>query len=81
MRPGFGKILNRIQIYPAHALSRVFSLSIESFRMPHALPTDSWLDGLMGIMQKTVKMAKNTGLDQFQRQKAGTRSQMFQSGT
>ena len=57
-RPDFGKILNRIQIYPAHALSRVFSLSIESFRMPHALLTDTVLGGLMSIEPKRRKTAK-----------------------
>ena len=58
-RPGFGKFLNRIQIDPAHALSCVFSLSIELFRETDALLPDTLDCGLMGMMRKTVKMAKN----------------------
>ena len=58
-----------------------FLLTIQILRETNALLTDTWVGGLMWMMQKTVKMAKNTGLDQFQRQKAGLRSQIFQNGT
>ena len=57
-RPVFGKILNQIQIYPAHALSRVFSVTIEIFRETNALLTDTLIGGLMGMMRKTVKWPK-----------------------
>ena len=80
-RPGFGKFLNRIQIDPAHALSRVFSLSIELFRETHALLTDTLLGGLIKMMVNRRKTAKNHRIEQFQRQKTGLRTSNNSYGT
>ena len=64
--PAFGKILNRIQIYPAHTLSHTFSLSIEIFRRTRALLTDNFHCVLMSMMVNRRKTAKKDGLEQFQ---------------
>ena len=49
-------------------------LTNEIFRETDALLTDTWVGGLMSMMVNRRKMAKKDGLEQFQRQKAGSRS-------
>ena len=63
MPPVFGKILKNIEYLSKRTLSQVFSLSIEIFRMNHALLSDIVHNRLMSIIQNIQNTAEKVIID------------------